>query len=152
MPLLPVKAILPVTIPQRVLNPVEVRSVTDLYPRYFTFDCEGWLSNVSNFAYKTGDNVAFAEDKGGGTYWVHFCYHSSRGRTAINLTRQCVKALLKDTIFKVLVGLIEEGNRPAKWLIRQVGFRSVGLTDSPNGVCEMFILTNKDLTPDGFFK
>lgn len=36
------------------------------------------------------------------------------------------------------VGLIEVGNKKARWLIRQVGFTSLGLVDTVNGVCEMF--------------
>lgn len=123
---------------KRLVDPAECRTVTDKHPDYFTFNVEEWFSNTENYAYKEGDNVAFGEYKSPGVYWVHFCFDTAKGREAINLTKRMFKQLSEDTPLKVAIGLIHVDNKKAKWLIRQVGFQSLGLVDTKNGVCEMF--------------
>lgn len=123
---------------ERIYDTLECREITDHYPDYFTFDAEDWFSKPDNYALKEGENIAFAEPKISGTYWVHFCFHTARGRSAIDLTKRMVKKLFDDCPITTAIGLIEEGNRKARWLIRQVGFQSLGMTDTKNGSCEMF--------------
>jgi len=130
---------------KRSNNVDEVYSVTQHYQEYFTFEEESWLSNPNNAAIVEGENVGFAELKDCGVYWVHFCFHTARGRQAVDLTKRMLSFLFDEVRYNSLVGLIAEDNRKARWLIRQVGFKSVGMTDTPNGVCEMFIFTRKDL-------
>lgn len=125
----------------RTVNHDEVFNVIKHYPDYFTFDSEEWLSCETNFAIKEGDNIGFAEHKGSGSYWVHFCYHTERGRSAIELTKQMLVYLHSLTGFTSVVGLIDEGNRKARWLIRQVGLNSLGMVETKNGLCEMFYST-----------
>jgi hypothetical protein len=129
---------------ERLFDPVRCKEVTDKYPDYFTFDAETWFSEPANYALQFGENVGFAEYKGPGTYWVHFCFHTARGREAIQLTKDMLERLYVDCPVTTSVGLIEEGNRKARWLIRQVGFKSLGMTDTKNGVCEMFYWTKRN--------
>ena len=129
---------------ERLFDPAVCRSVTDLYPDYFTFDVEGWFSKPDNYALKDGANVGFAEYKKPGVFWVHFCFHTARGREAIRLTQAMVARLCEENKVTSLVGLIELGNRKARWLIRQVGFQSLGEVMTENGMCEMFYTTTKD--------
>ena len=123
---------------ERLIDPAECRVVTDRYLDWFTFDVEDWFTNPENYAYKEGDNVAFGEYKGPGVYWVHFCFDTAKGRDAIELTKQMFKQLCNDTPLKIGIGFIHISNRKAKWLIRQVGFKSLGLIETENGLCEMF--------------
>jgi hypothetical protein len=120
------------------------KKVTQHYPDYFTFDVETWFENPLNRAYVEGENIGFAEWKGNDNFWVHFCFHTARGREAINVTKRMVNELFNETNFNSCVGLIHEDNKKARWLIRQVGFKSLGLSDTENGVCEMFYLTKED--------
>ena len=135
---------------ERLYDPEVCRSVTDLYPDYFTFDVESWLANSANHAYVEGPNIGFGERKSrDGHYEVHFCFHGAKGREAISLSKRMLKALHNDTNFSLAVGLISEDNKRARWLIRQVGLKSLGLTDTgKNGICEIFYLT-KDYFNDG---
>lgn len=128
---------------ERLTDPAKCREVTDKYPDYFTFDAEDWFSNPNNYAIQLGENIGFAEPKSSGIYWVHFCFHTARGREAIQLTKDMVKRLFEDEPITTAVGLIEEGNRKARWLIRQVGFKSLGFIDTKNGICEMFYWTKE---------
>ena len=123
---------------ERLTDPAECRAVTDIHPDYFTFDVEKWLSEPRNYAYKEGDNVAFGEYKSPGVYWVHFCYDTARGREAIDLTKRMFKQLCEDTPLKTAIGFIHVDNRKARWLIRQVGFTSLGFTETEDGLREIF--------------
>lgn len=123
---------------KRLTDPTECRKVTDKYPQYFTFDVEDWFSKENNYALIEGDNIAFGEYKSPGVYWVHFCFDTARGREAINLTKRMFKRLSRDCPLKIGIGLIGVNNKKAKWLIRQVGFKSLGEIDTANGLCEMF--------------
>lgn len=122
----------------RLIDPLECRSVTDKHLNYFTFDVDEWFSNDKNYALKEGENIAFGEYKADGVYWVHFCFDTAKGREAIDLTRRMFKEFCSRRPVKTAVGLIEVNNKKAKWLIRQVGFESLGIVDTKNGPCEMF--------------
>jgi hypothetical protein len=129
---------------QQLTDPTECRQITDKYPNYFTFEVEEYLANPLNFAYKEGRNIGFGEYKRPNNYWVHFCCDEARGRSAIELCKRMVKQLLKDTNNANLVGLVNVVNRPTRWLIRQVGFKSVGFVETLDGECEIFSLAGSD--------
>lgn len=126
---------------ERLYDPDICRSVTDKYPDYFTFDVEEYFSNPMNYTAFKGENIGFAEYKNPGTYWVHFCYHTAKGKEAVNLAQDMLNALFRDCPAKIAIGLIEMGNRKARWVVRQAGFKSLGETETKNGMCEMFYWT-----------
>lgn len=129
---------------ERLICPVLCREVTDRHLDYFSFDVEGWLSKPENYALIEGANIAFGEFKSPGVYHVHFCFDTAKGRDAIELTRRMFRAFCEACPVEVAVGLIAVDNKKAKWLIRQVGFKSLGEIMTENGMCEMFYAT-KDL-------
>jgi len=130
---------------KRLTSVEACKEITDRYPDYFTFDAEAWFVNPKNWACVEGLNAGFAEWKSDGNYWVHLCCHEARGRAAVELTKRMVRFLCEDTNLRTAVALISVENRKACWLIRQVGFKSLGLVDSGNnGICEMFFLTGED--------
>lgn len=126
-------------------DPNRCREITDKYPDYFgALDAPEWFANKNNFAFLEGDNVSFAEWKSPGVYWVHFCFDEARGREAILLTKRMLAFFYETCPDAVTsIGLIETKNRPARWLIRQVGFKSLGEVDTLNGPCEMFYYTKE---------
>lgn len=128
---------------RRLSDVRECLKVTTQYPDYFTFDAEAWFSKEENYALIEDDNIAFAEYKSPGVYWVHFCYGSARGRKAIELTKKIALEFFRLKEVSVVIGLIELKNKKARWLIRQVGFSSLGEIDTKNGLCKMFILTKE---------
>ena len=127
----------------RLVDIAECKSVTDKHPDYFTFDVEEWFSRPNNYALKDGYNISFGEYKSPGLYWVHFCFDTARGRKAIQLTKDMLAAFYEACPVKTSIGLIAEENRKARWLIRQVGFISLGMIDTKDGLCEMFYYTKE---------
>ena len=135
---------------ERLYDPVRCRQVTDKHLDYFTFNVEEWLADEANYAVIEGDNIAFAEYKSPGVYWVHFCFHSARGREAIELTKNMFKSLCLTFPVNTAVGFIEVNNKKARWLIRQVGFKSLGMINTENGLCEMFYSHSTERDENGF--
>lgn len=128
---------------RRLKNAKECREVTNKHLDYFTFDADDWFSCERNFAFIQGANIGFGEWKKPGVYWVHFCFDEAKGRQAIELTKQMFKELCKATDLQIAIGLIHVDNKKAKWLIRQVGFKSLGEVMTENGMCEMFYSTRE---------
>lgn len=122
----------------RLVNTERCKEVVSQHPNYFTFDVEEWFNKKENYALIDGENIAFGEYKHPGVYWVHFCFNTARGRDAINLTKRMFAEFCKACPVKIAVGLISVDNLKAKWLIRQVGFQSLGEIMTENGLCEMF--------------
>lgn len=134
---------------KRLINSEECCHITDKHPDYFTFNAEEWFASSNNYALIDGPNIAFAEYKSPGVYWVHFCFDTARGREAIQLTKDMFEEFCRVCPVKTAIGLIEVNNKKARWLIRQVGFKSLGEVETHNGLCEMFYAT-KGMT-NGFF-
>lgn len=128
---------------RRCSDAIECKQITDKHPQYFTFDVEAWFSNPENYALIEDGNIAFGEYKAPGVYWVHFCFDTARGREAIQLTKDMFEEFCRVCPVHTAIGLIEVGNRKARWLIRQVGFKSLGEVMTENGMCEMFYSTKE---------
>lgn len=129
---------------RRLIDAAECRTATDKHPDYFSFDVEDWFSKTENYALKEGDNISFGEYKSPGVYWVHFCFDTAKGRDAINLTKRMFSEFCKTCPVRIAIGLIHLDNRKARWLIRQVGFKSLGEVETENGRCEMFYNTGNN--------
>ena len=125
----------------RLTDPLICQEVTNLHLDYFTFDVEDWFQNPLNYALINKDNVGFAEYKSEGVYWVHFCFNTARGREAMNLSKAMLESLFIHRPAKTAIGIISCDNKKARWLIRQIGFTSLGFTETKNGTCEMFYYT-----------
>ena len=128
---------------QRLTSAAVCKTITDKHLDYFTFDAEGWFAEPKNYALIEDNNISFGEYKSEGLYWVHFCFDEAKGRKAIDLTKRMLKAFYEAVPVTTSIGLITLENRKARWLIRQVGFKSLGNTDTQNGTCEMFYWTKE---------
>ena len=129
---------------ERLTSTLLCREVTDKHPDYFTFDVEDWFSKEGNYALIEGKNISFGEEKSPGVYWVHFCFDTAKGRDAIRLTQEMFREFCLRCPVRIAAGLILLENKKARWLIRQVGFSSLGEVDTKIGRCEMFYATAKD--------
>jgi hypothetical protein len=114
------------------------REITARHPQYFTFDVEQWFSNSKNVCFIERENLCFAEYKKEGVYWVHFCFDSAKGREAIELAKTMRRVFLDSYDVSCLIGLIRVNNKKAKFVVRQIGFKSLGEVETSLGLCEMF--------------
>lgn len=88
-------------------------------------------------------NICLVDEGGGALFrWTGpgvFEGHSFfrvRGREAIRLGRQMLSAM-GDTA-DLVWGATPESLRHVRWFNRQIGFRSLGMIETPEGVCELF--------------
>lgn len=105
-----------------------------------------WLSNPRNFYYMDKDDIALFNFETPYLYTGHY-FFNSRGKDA--------KAKAKSILLRffdlfetppVLRGLTPVEHKAAKWMNRQLGFKSQGQIETDlEEVCELFILTKKDL-------
>lgn len=103
-------------------------------------------------------NIALINDRGDlaifeigfkNVYTGHY-YFKSRGRAAITAAREFIDELFNTCYnISVLLGLTPLTNRPARWLSRQVGFKSYGIVHNTRRHCEMFIITKKEFNANG---
>ena len=123
----------------------EVLNLTKDHPDYFTFDAQTWLNKPENVTLVEDDNIAFAEYKAPGVYWVHFCFNTAKGKEAVSLTQRIFEEFCKLKPVKIIYGTIAVENKAAKWVVRQAGFKSLGEMHTGDFLCEMFYKTNEEL-------
>lgn len=99
----------------------------------------------------TKSNIALVNDKGDvalfeflkpGVYYGHYFFFS-RGREAVKVARQFLDEIFTYDV-KVIQGLTPMTHLGARWLNRQLGFKSQGVTPTIKDVCEIVIMTKQD--------
>jgi len=108
-------------------------------------DPQEWLDLPTNIAL-TNDkgDVALFEIGFNNIYTGHY-HFKSRGRQAINVAREFLDELFNTCYnIDILLGLTPITNLPARWLSRQVGFKSHGVVEGPKRHYEMFIITKRE--------
>ena len=101
-----------------------------------------WLASEGNISitFDNGD-VALFENEGEHTYQVHFLFES-RGRKAIENARQSFKTMFVQHQAELIFGLVPDHRRDVKLLSRWIGGKFAGKRSTPQGVCELYVLSN----------
>lgn len=88
-------------------------------------------------------DVVLFEPRGEGAFEVHFLF-LSRGRAAIGAARASFDRLFQERADAALIyGLVPEFRRDVKLLARWAGGRSVGIRQTSEGACELFVLSRE---------
>lgn len=130
---------------QRTWDIETVINATNQYRENITgFYPVEWLLNDDNlaFANEFGD-VALFEWMYPGVYTGHY-FFLCRGKQALNTSRETLDLVFRDYPVKVIRGITPIAHLGARWMSRQLGFKSHGLVETPKGPEEMFILTKDD--------
>lgn len=100
-----------------------------------------WLAHPGNVpvTFENGD-IALFDHEGDGVYQVHFLFQS-RGRKAIEHAREAFRVMFMEHGCTLIMGLVPDFRRDVKLLARWAGGRSIGLRDTSEGPCELFILS-----------
>ena len=119
--------------------------IEGLHDDGINISAEDWLKVPTNIALvNDNEDVALFEIGFKDVYTGHY-YFKSRGREAIKVARQFLDELFNTCYnIDVILGLTPISNLPARWLSRQVGFKSHGLVQGPKRHYEMFIITKKE--------
>lgn len=101
-----------------------------------------WLASEGNIpvTFANGD-IALFEHEGGGDYSVHFLF-VGRGREAIDHARESFRVMFAEHGAKLIFGLVPDFRRDVKLLARWAGGKCAGIRSTPEGPCELFVLSN----------
>lgn len=106
---------------------------------------EEWLDVPTNIALiNDNGDIALFEIGFKDIYTGHYCF-KARGRGAISAAKGFLDELF-NTCYNVdiLLGLVPITHLPARWLSRQIGFKSHGIVEGPKRHYEMFIMTKRE--------
>jgi len=101
-----------------------------------------WLAHTGNVPIVMGDDIALFDDEGAGTYEVHLLFES-RGRAAVASAKEAYRQMFEDRGAEFLFSLVPDFRRDAKMVARWSGGKFVGKRDTPNGLCELFVLSKE---------
>lgn len=101
-----------------------------------------WLASEGNIpvTFDNGD-IALFEYEGDHYYQVHFLF-TARGREAINHARESFRVMFAEHGAKLIFGLVPDFRRDVKLLARWAGGKCAGIRLTPEGPCELYVLSN----------
>jgi hypothetical protein len=116
------------------------------------FNAAVWLADPDNIAVTDGRNILMFEQVGDRVYKGHWLMVDRVPKaflTAIDLLRYMFVACQA----RAIVGMVPAFNRASRWFTRQMGFKSLGLTDTAEGQQEHFSMTRQKFEARyGFFE
>lgn len=130
---------------QRTWDIETVINATNQYRENITgFYPVEWLLDNDNLAFSNefGD-VALFEKMYPGVYTGHY-FFLCRGKKALKTARETLDLVFKEFPVKVIRGITPSEHLGARWMSRQLGFKSHGFVETIKGVEEVFILTKED--------
>lgn len=101
-----------------------------------------WLATPGNIPIEIGDNVALFDWCGDDTFEVHFLF-VSRGRNAIIAAKESFRRMFADHAAQLIFGLVPAFRRDVKLLARWAGGKMVGVRNTSEGPCELFVLSKE---------
>lgn len=129
----------------RTYNKAKIAEAINEFLEDTPVTAEEWLSDPTNIALENeAGDLALFEIGHHNIYSGHY-YFKSRGREAIKAAHGFLDEIFNSCYnIDVILGLTPITNRPARWLSRQVGFKSYGVVEGPKRHYEMFIITKKE--------
>ena len=100
-----------------------------------------WLASEGNIPinFENGD-IALFDYEGDGSYSLHF-FFKSRGKDAVRNGKEALRIMFEDHGAELIFGLTPMHLRHAQMFSRLIGGKSAGIRQTPDGPCELFILS-----------
>lgn len=121
------------------------RAIEMVHPEGKDISAAKWLEDPTNIALVNDEGDMALFEYGLKDYYSGHYAFKSRGRKAIDAAREFLDELFNTCYnISILIGLVPLTNLPARWLTRQVGFKSTGVVEGPKRHYEMFIITKRE--------
>lgn len=101
-----------------------------------------WVNDPRNIPIVEEDDIALFDFEQPGVYQVHFLYES-RGRKAIDFTKEAFRRMFEDHGAKMIFGLVPDFRRDVKLVARWAGGKCVGKRATDEGMCEVYVLSHE---------
>jgi hypothetical protein len=103
-----------------------------------------WVLNKSNIALiNDKDDIGLLEFLRPGVFYGHYFFWS-RGREAVTAGKEFLREAFTEYDVKAIQGLTPLTNLGARWMNKQLGFKSQGVTPTIADTCEIVIMTKQD--------
>jgi hypothetical protein len=107
-------------------------------------DLQEWIDTEGNMAFVDDlGNVGILHREEPHIYDSHI-FFKSRGREAITKAVEMMKYGFENTDCLVMRGYTPLYNKAARWINRQLGYKSYGVISQLNPPCELFIVTKQE--------
>ena len=101
-----------------------------------------WLATPGNIPIVIGRNVTLFDDEGDGAYQVHFLF-AERGRSAIDAAREAFRRMFEEHGAKLIIGLVPVFRRDVALLARWIGGKRTQRRYTPNGYCDVYVMSRE---------
>lgn len=98
-----------------------------------------WLATPGNVSIVSAGDVALFDAKGDGIFEGHFLFRS-RGEAAIVAARLAFREMFMLHGATMIFGLVPADRRDVNLLVRWAGGKHVGIRQTSEGPCELFVL------------
>lgn len=119
-------------------------AISPYFSEMLGFDPEEWLDKPDNIAVTDGEDDYGLFELGLDEVYTGHYFFVRRGKAAKILAREMLEFFFNTTNAKAVRGLTPLGKIGARWMSRQLGFKSYGVIQTIAGPCELFILTRKE--------
>lgn len=121
------------------------RAVSQYATEITGFDPSDWSDNLNNWALSNDNgDIALFEYEYDGVYSGHYFFFS-RGKEAVKAAKSLLKSFwTMNEDAKVIRGLTPLENLGARWMNKQLKFKSYGVIKTSVGPCELVILTKEE--------
>lgn len=100
-----------------------------------------WLSDPANIAIEMHGNVMLFERDGEYLFQFHWLALDTKGRQAINDTREAMRRVFRDTGVRAIYGFVSYSLRESALMARWIGARYCGSLNTQYGPCQIFVVT-----------
>lgn len=101
-----------------------------------------WLAFAGNISIVKDHDVTLFDDEGGAAYQIHILYQSS-GRKAIGRAKDAFCEMFQKHHAGLIFGMVPVFQKHVKLIARWAGMKSVGIRATPEGPCELFVLSRE---------
>lgn len=127
---------------RKELNEEVIQSLMQKYLPLPGFELHSFTDGP-NICLRDKNDLAFFENESKGVWSGHY-FFESRGKTALTLAKSFLKEFCQEIQPNIIKGLTPLEKLGARWMSRQLGFKSYGVVQTIVGPCELFILTKED--------
>lgn len=127
---------------QRMFSDDLIISAIDASPLNCGLSGADWLDREGNVPVVIDEDVALFDDEGDSVYQIHVLF-KSRGKGAVASAKESFRRMFEDYGADVIFGMVPDFRDDVKLLARWAGMKYVGKRETPEGQCELFVLSKE---------
>jgi len=124
------------------MSPEAVIHAIDNSPLNRGLSGAAWMADPANKHFACNGDVVLFDGEGEGTYQVHLLFQA-KGRAAVEFITEAFRQMFEDHQAELIFGMVPDFRRDVKIMSRWVGGKFAGKRDTPEGPCELYVLSKE---------